>query len=267
MPPEALLAVASRAARQVHRFYIEGQSLDVGDEFPLPAPLRHQINRVLRFRHGDRAIFFDGSGFDFTVEFGRPSGDETVARVVARALNQAEPAVSVTLYVAPLKGDHFSWTLQKGTEVGAAAFVPVITTRTIAPAESAGSAKLQRWRRIVREAAEQSGRGVVPMVEQPVPFAEACEDAARRGTALIAWENERERDLSRAIRAGRSRTVVGLFIGPEGGFTPDEIAVARGSGIETVSLGPRTLRAETAAVVATTAALIAAGEPITTEQP
>lgn len=251
----------------MHRFYIEGQSLDVGSEIPLPAALRHQASRVLRFRLGERAIFFDGSGFDFTVEFGDPQAGETAVRVVARERNLAEPAVRVTLYVAPLKGDHFSWTLQKGTEVGAAAFVPVITARTIAAADRADSAKLERWRRIVREAAEQSGRGVVPTVVQPLPFAEACKIAAPRGPALIAWEQERERALSHAIRANGSRTEVGLFIGPEGGFTSDEVAVARGFGIEPVTLGPRILRAETAAIVATVATLIAAGDPITTERP
>lgn len=251
----------------MHRFYVEGQSLDTGSEVALPAALRHQINRVLRFRHGDRAIFFDGSGFDFTVEFGDPSAGETVARVVGRQRSLAEPATRVTLYVAPLKGDHFSWTLQKGTEVGAVAFVPIVTARTIAAADGADGGKLERWRRIVREAAEQSGRGVVPRVVQPLSFAAACELAGPRGPALIAWEHERQRALSDAIRPRGSSTGVGLFIGPEGGFTPDEIATARDFGIESITLGPRVLRAETAAIVATVATLIAAGDSVTTERP
>lgn len=267
MPTYARQAVVTRAARRVHRFYTEGLSLSVGVEVPLPAALRHQVNRVLRFRYGDRAIFFDGSGFDFTVEFADPSAGETVVRVVERQPNGAEPAVAVTLYVAPLKGDHFSWTLQKGTEVGAVAFVPVVTSRTIAAVDGAYVAKLERWRRIVREATEQSGRGAMPTVCEPLPFAEACQFAAPRGLALIAWEREQQRTLSHAVLASGSLTAVGLFIGPEGGFTPDEIAVARKFGIEPVTLGPRVLRAETAAVVATVATLIAAGDPNTSERP
>ena len=174
----------------------------------------------------------------------------------------AEPTLAVTLYAAPLKGDHFAYSLQKATEIGAAAFVPILTARTVA--NEASATKLERWRRIAREAAEQSGRGMIPPVAAPRPFAEACRDAVAAGPALIPWEEERAGGLraalaSRAAAHGRPARL-GLFIGPEGGFTASEVAAARDVGIIPVTLGRRILRAETAAAVATTLALVAAGD-------
>lgn len=140
-------------------------------------------------------------------------------------------------------------------EVGAVAFEPVITSRMIATVAADDDSKLERWGRIVREAAEQSGRGIVPPVGPPLAFAAACELAAARGPAAIAWEGKRERPLSAFLRAHAAARDLGRFIGPEGGFTPDEIAPAREAGVEPATLGPWSLRAETAAVVGTALAL------------
>lgn len=248
----------SGVAGSVHRFYVDHVALEVGAEVRLPAPLSHQARHVLRLRKGEAAVLFDGSGYDFTVDFVELTAIEAVVRVISRERNQAEPPLAVTLYVAPLKGDHFAWTLQKGTEVGAAAFVPIVTSRTIATPPSVESQKLERWRRIVREAAEQAGRGVVPVVSEPLPFEDGCRRASGEGLALIASAHEPSHTLLAAMRARCATAGVSLFIGPEGGFSAREVAVARELGVESVTLGPRILRAETAAVVATTLALATA---------
>ncbi|HEX5506864.1 MAG TPA: RsmE family RNA methyltransferase [Thermomicrobiales bacterium] len=239
----------------MHRFFVD-EALAVGREVTLTGAVAHQVGRVLRLRPGATIVLLDGSGREFSVELTGLTAREAVGRVVADRPNEAEPALAVTLYVAPLKGEHFAWTLQKGTEVGAAAFVPVLTTRTVAGGDAGeGSAKLERWRRIVREAAEQSRRGRVPPVHPPLQFVVACERAAMAGPALLPWEEERARDLGGAVGALGPIGALGLFIGPEGGFTPDEVAIARARGVVPVTLGPRTLRAETAAVLATALAL------------
>ncbi|HET8626300.1 MAG TPA: RsmE family RNA methyltransferase [Thermomicrobiales bacterium] len=244
----------------MHRFFVD-ESLAVGREVTLTGAVAHQIGRVLRLRPGATIVLLDGSGREFPVELTGLTAREAVGRVVACRPNEAEPATAVTLYVAPLKGDHFAWTLQKATEVGAAAFVPVLTARTVAGGDvGEGTAKLERWRRIVREAAEQSRGGRIPPIRPPLDFAAACDLAAVSGPALLPWEEERVRGLGGAVRALGPVAALGLFIGPEGGFTPDEVATACARGIVTVTLGPRTLRAETAAVVATALALAFAAE-------
>ena len=243
----------------MHRFFVDFTPAE-GQEVTLTGALAHQVGRVLRLRPGATIVLLDGSGREFTVELtgfaAAPRAHPVTGRVVASRQNEAEPSLAVTLYAAPLKGDHFAWTLQKCTEVGAAAFVPILTERTVAGGEAPeGSARLERWRRIVREAAEQSGRGRIPPVRPPLRFADACRAAAAAGPALIPWEEERARTLREVsealLGAADPPVAVSLFIGPEGGFSPGEVALAREQGLAPVTLGPRILRAETAALVAT----------------
>jgi 16S rRNA (uracil1498-N3)-methyltransferase len=239
----------------MHRFFVDFTPAE-GQEVTLTGALAHQLGRVLRLRPGATIVLLDGSGREFTVELTGFAAAQVTGRVVASRRNEAEPSLAVTLYAAPLKGDHFAWTLQKCTEVGAAAFVPILTERTVAGGEAPeGSSRLERWRRIVREAAEQSGRGRIPPVHPPLRFAEACRAAAAAGPALIPWEEERARTLREASEAllgvAGPPVAVSLFIGPEGGFSPGEVALAREQGLVPVTLGPRILRAETAALVAT----------------
>jgi 16S rRNA (uracil1498-N3)-methyltransferase len=245
----------------MHRFFVDAP-LVPGEEIALPPEVAHQVGRVLRLRPGATIALLDGSGQAYPVELTGLASGRATGRVGAGAPVGTEPALAITLYVAPLKGDHFAYTLQKATEIGAAAFAPIVTGRTVAG--EAGAAKLERWRRIVREAAEQSGRGRLPMVAAPLPFAEACRVASLTGPALIPWEEERARGLGATVAALSAErgplTTLGLFIGPEGGFTPGEVATAGVAGILPVTLGRRILRAETAAAVATALALAAVGE-------
>lgn len=237
----------------MHRFFVDTPLAGrVGEVVELPAAVAHQVGRVLRLRAGATIALLDGGGLAYPVHL---TGSAT-GRVGAGEPVEGEPRVAITLYAAPLKGEHFPYTLQKATEIGAAAIVPIVTARTVAG--EAGGAKLERWRRIAREAAEQSGRGRVPPVAAPMPFAAAC--AALTGPALIPWEGERARPLSAAVRDLGPVATLGLFIGPEGGFADGEIAVAAAAGIAPVTLGPRILRAETAAAVAMALALAALGE-------
>jgi 16S rRNA (uracil1498-N3)-methyltransferase len=173
-----------------------------------------------------------------------------------------EPRLSLTLYQSLLKGDRFEWVLQKGTELGVQAFVPVLSQRSVfADAERAGK-KLSRWQRILREAAEQSHRGRLPQLCAPTSFARACEESVENHQiSLMPWEEAAGESLSGALRsADTPPRSVALLIGPEGGFDPQEAALAQGCGIRVVTLGPRILRAETAAVASVAIAMSALGE-------
>lgn len=254
-PPVGSFAKGASA----HRFFVE-PSILVGETVVLSGPLAHQLSRVLRLRPGERIILLDGEGQECEAEVEALQAHQAQVRILARRPAAGEPRHQVTLYQALLKGPRFEWVLQKGTELGIAAFVPILTSRCVAVPQRP-EAKLARWQAIVREAAEQAGRGRLPRVAAPLPFAAACA-GVKEERAFLAWEGERDIGLRQALAGleGADGVSWALFIGPEGGFSAEEVALAQGYGIRPVSLGPRTLRAETAALAAAAALFFALGE-------
>jgi 16S rRNA (uracil1498-N3)-methyltransferase len=161
--------------------------------------------------------------------------------------------VKLTLLVGLTQRDKFEWVLQKCTEIGATAFTPVITSRSLVQDIRSAEQKISRWQSILKEAAEQSGRGVIPILNPPVLYLQALEQLRGQELGMIAYEGENKEPLKKAIKKFSGKNL-GIMIGPEGGLSMEEIQRAKQSGLITVSLGPRILRMETAAVVA--AALI-----------
>jgi 16S rRNA (uracil1498-N3)-methyltransferase len=253
----------------MHRFFVSPDTLRSGT-VALQGLLARQIALVLRLLPGERILLLDDSGWECEVVLDEVRKDQASGTVTCRRLATAEPRTKVTVYQGLLKGERFEYALQKCTEVGAVGFVPLVTDRTVVGtlSESDGQ-RVKRWRRIIVEAAEQANRGRLPVLHPAALFQTACETAT--GLSLIAWEGEPERGLRSFLRqtfapgAGDSPRrerpfAVNLFIGPEGGFTAAEVKLARRYGITAVSLGPRILRAETAAVVVTAAILHEAGD-------
>jgi len=246
----------------MHRFFITpaqraGQTVRFNDE------QAHQLRRVLRARPGERVFVLDGAGWQAEITLDEVSAGRVVGRITAESAAGGEPVIRLTLFQSLLKREKFEWVLQKGTEVGVAVFAPVITRRGLVRGDEVGPEKLDRWRRIVKEAAEQAGRGALPELRPPVTFAAATVEAAARGEAahdraLLAWEGDGQplREVLRGAAGGR----VALFIGPEGGYDPAEVAQAEACGITPVTLGRRVLRTETAAIVGAALVLYELGE-------
>src|SRR5262245_40156345 len=140
----------------MQRFFVDPPvDLTPGAAVMLPPALAHQVGRVLRLRPGDRIVLLDGSGREAEVALTTFGRGEVAGEVVASRVVPPPPGPAVTLYQAVLKGERFAWVLQKATELGVAALVPVVTERTVVPwAEAADPARAARWARIVREAAE-----------------------------------------------------------------------------------------------------------------
>jgi 16S rRNA (uracil1498-N3)-methyltransferase len=172
--------------------------------------------------------------------------------------------VEIVLYQALIKGDRFEWVLEKGTELGVARFVPLLASRSVVRPRAGRSGRSQRWQRVVTEAAEQCGRGLLPRVASPVELGEAL--ASARGLRLLLWEEERAMGLRSALREGLAeqseakRPLLSVFVGPEGGFSREEAESALSHGARVVSLGRRVLRSETAGIAAVSAALYECGE-------
>ncbi len=234
-----------------HRFWVAADQLD-GEQVRFTDEQAHQLRSVLRLRAGAEVRVFDGlSQIDRVVELtGVASG-----RVVGETAHVPEPRTRLSVYPALLRRDKFEVVLQKLTEVGVACITPVVTARSLVR-EAPDERRYARWQAILREAAEQCGRGVVPRLQPPQPLAAALQ----RGDAppLVAYEGEHQCTLRDAL-ADRP-TDVGLFVGPEGGYTNAEIDCARRAGGLTVTLGPRVLRAETAALVASALVLYELGD-------
>jgi 16S rRNA (uracil1498-N3)-methyltransferase len=244
------------------RFILIGAALAEGAEIALPDDIAHQARDVLRLAPGDSLALLDGRGGEWTATLVAVGRAGVQARLGARAEADGEPRSHIVLYQGLLKAAKFEWVLQKGTELGVAAFVPLRTERSVTGAEDVGTSKRTRWQRILTEATEQCGRARVPDLAEPLALAEAARALPPGALALIPWERERATSLRAALAglASESEPVIHLFIGPEGGFAEREVALAREHGVVPVSLGPRILRAETAAIAAVTLALAAVGD-------
>lgn len=239
----------------MHRFFLPPECFSAGS-VAFPPPQAHQLREVLRLRPGDRVVALDNSGWEHEVELLELGKSAATGAILDKRLCPSEPEIKIALFQALLKNDRFEFVLQKGTELGVSAFVPLLSERYVA--REPNLARYDRWQRIIAEAAEQSQRGRLPALEPPRPFAEACRQAS--SLALIPWEGERTLSLHQALEGSTKPEAVSLFIGPEGGFTAGEIEMARACGLVPVSLGRRILRAETAALAAISAVLYHCGE-------
>ncbi len=245
----------------MHRFFLAPNEI-AEDRVLFPAPAARQIARVLRMSTGDTVTALDNSGWEYTVELTQVGPRSARGSITERRRGKAEPAMHLTMYQAALKTDKFEWALQKGTELGVSRFVPIVTRRTIRRDAGASANRQDRWHRIIREAAEQSGRSKLPELSPPTGLEEALRSAPQ--PAVMAWEREAAFSLDAALDRlrdlARSRASISTFVGPEGGFDPDEVDLAVSCGVSTISLGRRILRAETAAVALVSAIMYEFGE-------
>jgi 16S rRNA (uracil1498-N3)-methyltransferase len=225
----------------MHRFLVPAERWR-GDSIEFSQEQAHQLKRVLRLGRGDNVRVFDGERpCDAVVEL--LSSSE--ARIVGEAPQAAEPRTTLLVYPALLPRDRFETVLQKLTEVGASAIVPIITQRSLVRA-APDEQRLARWRVILIEATEQAGRGRVPELGPVQPFSSAMLEAP--GPRLLAYAAEPGFSLAEALPEAPMATV-SLFVGPEGDFEPAEVDLARQAGARIVTLGPRILRAETASPI------------------
>jgi 16S rRNA (uracil1498-N3)-methyltransferase len=250
----------------MHRFFVRPSSIQ-GEQINLTGAVVHQIRNVLRLTPGDLITVLDDSGWEYEVQLTDINRQDAKGSVLRKSLARSEPRAKVTLYQSLLKGDKFDWVLQKGTELGVVEFVPMVTNRcVIGSIDDVRDSRSRRWRRIILEASEQCGRGRLPRLHDPLLFTQACERARHAEMALMPWEGESERPIGVMLAEPSTPKVtvqgqttvlrrpfsISVFIGPEGGFTTREVDQARKYGIVPVSLGPRILRAETAALVSAT---------------
>jgi 16S rRNA (uracil1498-N3)-methyltransferase len=209
------------------------------------------MSRVLRAQVGTEADVVAG-GHVFHAEVAAISSDEVRFNLIAEL--QADPALPITLVMAVYKFDHMEWAIEKATELGVAAVAPVISRRSEKHLAEAAGKRVERWRRIAHESAQQARRSDVPLVHDPATLTSRVAQPSS-ATRIVLAEQERSTTLRFALEetvasAGAEMPKLEIAIGPEGGWAPEEEALFDASGWRAVSLGPRILRAETAAIAA-----------------
>ena len=206
------------------------------------------LAKALRVRPGELITVCDPKGVDHICAVEQVSPEAVVAAVTQSRPACSEPPAAITLYQALCKGDKFETVVQKAVELGAGRIVPVVTGRCVSrPDPDSLRKKTERWQKIAVAAAKQSGRGVVPRVEQALDYPQAASQLAAHKLSILFYENATE-PLGRALRDIPDD--VGIMTGPEGGFETAEVELAAGLGVAVCSLGPRILRCETAPLAA-----------------
>lgn len=243
------------------RVIVPDRLLEPGSRHPVEAGLRHRLVGVLRLRKGDSVVVVDREGRAFRARLDGGRGDWTLTVVgpepEARAVRDA---TRVRLLIGLLKSDRTEWAVQKATELGVREVRAVVCERSVPrPGHSEGGRRLARMRRVATEAARQCGRSTVPDLSLHGDLASALADLPPGGLRFRLDEGPVTRPLALAL-AGAGPDDVALAVGPEGSFSPAEREALAAAGFEPAGLGPRVLRAETAAIVAVTVVQTVVGD-------
>jgi len=232
----------------------------------------HYLSSVLRVKTGEEITIFDGQGYRYICKVSEIHRKEVIVEKIKKEIYSAESPISIILAQGIPKRDKMDLIVQKSTELGVKKIIPLITERS----QIRYTAKAERWRKIAASASQQSGRGKIPDVEEPVYFKSFIGTMSLRGIprnrddeaiseneilrsaqndkyggcGIIFSEEEKKQDLKKILSDLQDTKEIILLIGPEGGFSKDEISTAIQKGFISVSLGPRILRTETAAITA-----------------
>lgn len=237
------------------RFFVSPEQIGE-EEAVIEGSIARQIGRVLRLTVGDAITLLDGVGGVYDAKITSITADRVKARILSRKANTNEPRVRLVLASCIPKSDRMELIVQKCTELGISEMILVQSERTITRLDASNlEKKLDRWRKIAREAAEQCGRSKPPTLSGVVGFAELVKMIPEYPLTIVAWEEESGLALRDALREHGDAESVLVLIGPEGGLTEREVEAAKSAGAVSVSLGQRLLRTDTAAI-ATCAAVM-----------
>jgi 16S rRNA (uracil1498-N3)-methyltransferase len=242
------------------RFKVEKQCIQDRQAFIEDRDEMKHISRVLRLGVGDGVVLFDGEGEEYQAVIKGMTPDR-ISFLIQGEKSGAfrESPLRIILAAGLLKSPRFDWLLQKTTELGVAEIIPFRSSRVIPRLEKKGAEeKHRRWQKIAAEASKQCGRTSVPTVHSLHSFEEVLSMEFASAVRIFFWEEEKTGSLGESL--GVETTSVFALVGPEGGFSEREARRALEAGFRPVRLGPRTLRAETAAVVATSLVQYACGD-------
>lgn len=242
----------------MHRFFADPHSIG-GDTIKISGDDAHHISKVLRLKEDDEIIVCDKCGTDYYCSIKAIEKDEVEAWILKKEISSSEPPLEITLYQGVPKGDKLETVIQKCVELGAVKLVPVAMKRSVAVIKDSKK-KQQRMQRIALEASKQCGRARVPQIFEVMSFKEAVSHSSQNDLKLLPYEAENENSLKKVLKENKNAKTIAIFIGPEGGFDGEEILLAKNSGFEIVTLGPRIMRTETAPLACISAVMYELGD-------
>ena len=234
----------------MHRFYADERGVNGDMAYLCEEDARH-ATRVLRMREGEVCeLFADGRRFSGEIA---SIGEEVEVRILSE-LPSTEAKLRITLYQGLPKADKMELIVQKSVELGACAVAPVAMSRCVVQLDAKdGRKKQERWQKIAREACKQSGRCEMMQVSEPISFKQLLAKLPQHQAAIVPWEDARGYSLAKFHQEHPDVTDLAIVIGPEGGMSEDEIARMKEAACQSVTLGPRILRTETAGLCAMSA--------------
>jgi 16S rRNA (uracil1498-N3)-methyltransferase len=239
----------------MHRFFVSPENI-LESKVIFPDHISYQLYKVFRSKKGDSCIVFDGNNIEYLVRLEQVNSTKTLGVVLEETKCSREASVKLILYQALIKPDRFEYAIQKSVELGINKIVPLISERTEYQVPS--DSRMKRWQNIVRESSEQSNRTILPTLETPMALNQALIESPQN--SIIPWEMEKNKGIKEFLHDIKDNLndqllELGIFIGPVGGFSEEEIKVAIDNKVVPVSFGPRIFRSETAGVVAASVVL------------
>ncbi|MCZ6821107.1 MAG: RsmE family RNA methyltransferase [Calditrichaeota bacterium] len=235
-------------------YYVQPENIG-GDQLTLTQEESRHIIKVLRKQKGDAFLATDGAGTTYECQVDSFAHGLVTASILSKDEGRGEPEFQLILAVALLKKDRFKWIIEKGTELGISNFMPIVTERTIGTERSM---KPARCRKIAISAMKQSGRSRLPEIADPMTFHALLNASPMADVQLIAHEKDDRQNLDDVLHTPVRSAV--LCVGPEGGFTEEEVIIAREHGYRNFRMGIRRLRTETAAITAAALVMHKMGE-------
>ncbi len=231
-------------------FFIEESAVGDPQLLITGSDARH-IRTVLRLKPGDKIGLFDGQGFEYQARIVAVSAGRVEVSVLQRFPATAESPVQITIAQAFLKEKKMDRLVRQLTELGISKWIPFFAKRSVPrPSKKNLSARMERWKKITKEALKQCKRGCVPQIGETATFEEVLNQSQACDIKIAFWENESEPVNVPLPESELQIEKIFVLLGPEGGFTAEEIEQARARGFVTATLGPRILRAETASLAA-----------------
>jgi 16S rRNA (uracil1498-N3)-methyltransferase len=221
--------------------------METGHVVSLPDDSLHYVRRVLRMGLGDRLDLMDGQGWQYEGRICSLSSTDILVEIMGKSF-LPDSSLGITLCQALIKANKMDFIIQRSVELGITRFIPFSSSRTIVHLTPASAAvKVKRWQKIASESARQCGRSIIPAVAPLMSYQEMLKAGGAKAAKIIFWEGEMDRSIGQLFRGEEKESPDYFFvIGPEGGFSGDEIARAGGEGFLPVSIGKRVLKVETA---------------------
>lgn len=252
------------------RFFVDKENIDLDNKkLNIYGEDVKHITKVLRYSAGSKLEVCDGCNNEYICEITDFDKETVELEIIEKVQVNRESNIRVKLYQGLPKNTKMDIILQKLTECGVAEIILVDTERSVVNLDNKkADKKLERWERIIYEASKQSKRGIIPKLRGILTFKEAIEDMKKNDINISPYEEEKSLGIKEVLQSNNVREIlknkdnveVGIFIGPEGGFTEDENCRIKENGISSVTMGPRIFRTETASIVATTITLYELGD-------